>query len=106
MQRSVRVCAAALCLDRAMAEPDRTRTMLLRTLDAQRRHILSAVEGLTDAQLRQATLPSGWSPIGLIRHLTLGGERYWIHTVLAAWLPSRPCTRARSAWPSRSSRRT
>lgn len=95
MQRSVRVCAAALCLDRAMAEPDRTRTMLLRTLDAQRRHILSAVEGLTDAQLRQATLPSGWSPIGLIRHLTLGGERYWIHTVLAGeplvyWPADRP----------------
>jgi len=74
---------------------DRSRTLLLGALDAQRRHILDAVEGLTDAQLRAPALPSGWSPIGLVRHLTLGGERYWFHTVMAGepldyWPADRP----------------
>ncbi|WP_026374284.1 DinB family protein [Agrococcus lahaulensis] len=66
-----------------MDDGDRSRSLLLGALDAQRRHVLAAVDGLTDAQLRAAVLPSGWSPIGLVRHLTLGGERYWIHTVMA-----------------------
>lgn len=66
-----------------MADDDRIRSLLLDALDAQRRHVLAAVEGLTDAQLRTPALPSGWSPVGLVRHLTLGGERYWLHTVMA-----------------------
>ena len=66
-----------------MADDDRMRSLLLRTLDAQRRHVLAAIDGLTDAQLRTAALPSGWSPIGLVRHVTLGCERYWFHTVMA-----------------------
>ena len=69
-------------MDRRMADDDRIRSLLLDALDAQRRHVLAAVEGLTDAQLRTAALPSGWSPIGLVRHLTLGGERYWFETVV------------------------
>jgi hypothetical protein len=78
-----------------MHDDDRSRTLLLGALDAQRRHVLEAVDGLSDAQLRTATLPSGWSPIGLVRHLTLGGERYWFHTVMAGeplddWPVDRP----------------
>lgn len=65
-----------------MLDGDRTRSLLLGALDAQRRHVLTAIDGLTDAQLRSAPLPSGWSPIGLVRHVTLGGERYWFHTVI------------------------
>jgi hypothetical protein len=64
-------------------DDDRARTLLLEALAAQRRHILAAIDGLDDAQLRTAVLPSGWSPIGLVRHVTLGGERYWFHTVMA-----------------------
>lgn len=83
------------CLDRRMADDDRIRSLLLASLDAQRRHVLAAIDGLTDAQLRAAVLPSGWSPIGLVRHLTLGGERYWFHTVMAGepldyWPDDRP----------------
>lgn len=66
-----------------MDDRDRSRSLLLGALDAQRRHVLAAVDGLSDAQLRAAVLPSGWSPIGLVRHVTLGGERYWLHTVMA-----------------------
>lgn len=78
-----------------MADDDRIRSLLLASLDAQRRHVLAAIDGLTDAQLRAAVLPSGWSPIGLVRHLTLGGERYWFHTVMAGepldyWPEDRP----------------
>lgn len=66
-----------------MDHEERTRALLLGALDAQRRHILDAIGGLTDAQLRTPALPSGWSPIGLVRHVTLGGERFWFHTVVA-----------------------
>lgn len=38
-------------------------------LSAQRRHILGAMEGLTDGQLRRPVLPSGWSCLGLLKHL-------------------------------------
>ncbi|SFS01703.1 Protein of unknown function [Agrococcus baldri] len=78
-----------------MTDDDRIRLLLLDALDAQRRHVLAAIDGLSDAQLRSAVLPSGWSPIGLVRHLTLGGERYWLHTVMAGepldyWPADRP----------------
>lgn len=66
-----------------MDHDDRTRSLLLGALAAQRRHILDAIDGLSDAQLRTPALPSGWSPIGLVRHVTLGGERFWLHTVMA-----------------------
>jgi len=58
------------------------RTQLIATLDGARRHILGALEGLTDEQLRQPLLPSGWSCLGLVKHLTLADERYWFRCVL------------------------
>lgn len=58
------------------------RQLLLGKLAAQRRHVLAALEGLSDAQLRRPVLPSGWSCLGLVRHLTLSDERYWFETVV------------------------
>jgi hypothetical protein len=58
------------------------RELLLGRLTAQRHHVLGAVQGLSDEQLRRAVLPSGWTIVGLLRHLTLGLERYWFHTVM------------------------
>ena len=49
-------------------------------LDAQRASALTILEGLTDEQLRTPVLPSGWTPIGLIKHLGYA-ERYWFQTV-------------------------
>jgi hypothetical protein len=49
------------------------RNTLVSSLDAARRHILGAVEGLSDSQLRTTTLPSGWTPLGLI-HLDAARE--------------------------------
>ncbi|WP_377642098.1 DinB family protein [Oryzobacter terrae] len=63
--------------------PDPDRAVLLGALAAQRRHVLAQLEDLTDEQLRRPVLPSGWSCLGLVRHLTLSDERYWFGVVVA-----------------------
>ncbi|MEZ5376786.1 MAG: DinB family protein [Acidimicrobiales bacterium] len=67
---------------------------LIAALDANRTHILQAIDGLDDEQLRRPTLPSGWSLIGLIRHLTLADERYWFDSIVGGapfgWFPEEP----------------
>ena len=64
---------------------------LVRTLDRCRRHVVEALEGLDDEQLRTPVLPSGWSPVELTSHLTLGGERYWFASIVGGepldWMP-------------------
>jgi len=59
------------------------RVLLLGRLTDQRHHVISQLEGLTDEQLRRPVLPSGWSCLGLLRHLTLSDERYWFEVVVA-----------------------
>ncbi|MBA5224885.1 MULTISPECIES: DinB family protein [Streptomyces] len=56
---------------------------LLRALDGQRRHVLGALDGLAEEDLRRPVLPSGWHCLGLVRHLTLDVERFWFRAVLA-----------------------
>ena len=51
------------------AATDRTE-VLVRYLDYFRAVLLSKVDGLTEDQLRSSTLPSGWSPLELVKHLT------------------------------------
>ncbi len=67
-------------LDMSWQEADRA--VLLRLLSSQREHILAQLNGLTEAQLRSTVLPSGWTPLGLVRHLTLSDERYWFAVVV------------------------
>lgn len=59
------------------------RAALVGRLRGQRDHVLSQLEGLTDEQLRRPVLPSGWSCLGLVRHLTVSDERYWFEVVVA-----------------------
>jgi hypothetical protein len=59
------------------------RALLLSRLTGQREHVLAQLEGLTDEQLRRPVLPSGWSCLALVRHLTLSDERYWFEVVMA-----------------------
>lgn len=59
------------------------RAALLAALRDQREHVLSAVTGLSDDALRQPVLPSGWTCLGLIQHLTLDVERFWFRAVVA-----------------------
>lgn len=58
--------------------------MLLDHLRSVRRHVLGALDGLDDAALHRPVLPSGWSGLGLIRHLTVDVELFWFRAVLAA----------------------
>jgi len=56
----------------------------LRTyLDGQREHVTGILEGLSDDQLRQPVLPTGWSCLGLVHHLALDVERFWFPGVFA-----------------------
>jgi uncharacterized damage-inducible protein DinB len=56
---------------------------LLATLNAQRRHVLGILDGLSDEALRRPVLPSGWTCLGLVRHLALDVERFWFRAVVA-----------------------
>ena len=61
---------------------DETRR-LLASLDQQRNHVLGILEGLSDEQLRQPILPSGWTMLGMVNHLTLDDEHYWFRCIVA-----------------------
>lgn len=54
----------------------------LAVLQSQRRHVLGILEGLTDDALRRPVLPSGWSCLGVVRHLALDVERWWFRRIL------------------------
>lgn len=59
------------------------REALLAALHTARRHVLQQVEAMAEHDRRTARLPSGWTPLGLVRHLTLSDERYWFEVVVA-----------------------
>jgi hypothetical protein len=56
---------------------------LVEALDGQRRHVLGILEGLSDEQLRRPILPSAWSCLGMVKHLALGVEHYWLRCIVA-----------------------
>lgn len=56
---------------------------LLAALNNQRDHVLGILDGLPDEALRRAVLPSGWTCLGLVRHLALDVERFWFRAVVA-----------------------
>ena len=56
---------------------------LLAHLNAQREHVLGILEGLDEEALRRPVLPSGWSCLGLLRHLALDDERFWFRGIVA-----------------------
>lgn len=60
----------------------RERAELLAHLDAERRHVLAAVEGLSEVDLTRAAAPSGWSIAQLLNHLTYDDEIFWGGAVL------------------------
>ena len=63
-------------------------------LSQARRHVLGILDGLTDEQLCQPVLPSGWNCVGLMNHLAVDVERFWFRAVLtgdrSAWAPRLP----------------
>ena len=67
----------------AVPAVNREMELLLGHLDAQRRHVLGIVDGLSEEQLRRPVLPSGWHCLGLIKHLAWSDEHYWFRCVVA-----------------------
>src|SRR5580692_3800890 len=65
----------------AVHKPDRRlddpKEVLLGFLDYYRSVIARKIEGLTDAELRGSRLPSGWTPLELLKHLVYM-ERRWL----------------------------
>ncbi len=51
---------------------------LLDYLDFYRGTVADKVSGLTDTQLRSSQLPSGWSPLQLVKHLVFMERRYLV----------------------------
>lgn len=51
--------------------------VFLRYLDYLRSRVISKIKGLPDIELRQSRLPSGWTPLELLKHLTFV-ELRWI----------------------------
>jgi hypothetical protein len=62
-------------------EPPQTlvdlREILLQQLNYYRASLLAKLDRLTDDQLTASILPSGWSPLGLLKHLVFV-ERRWM----------------------------
>jgi len=66
-----------------MASSDDELETLIGSLDGQRQHVLGIVDGLDEDQLRRVVLPSGWSCLQMIRHLTFDEEHFWFRCVVA-----------------------
>jgi hypothetical protein len=65
---------------RAFPEPGSStdvRALLLRYLDYYRQTVDEKVRGLPDRELGSSRLPSGWSPLELVKHLVFM-ERRWL----------------------------
>jgi Protein of unknown function (DUF664) len=60
--------------DRQLSNP---KELLLGFLDYYRSVVIRKLEGLTDPQLRSSRLPSGWTPLELLKHLVYM-ERRWL----------------------------
>jgi uncharacterized damage-inducible protein DinB len=64
--------------------------VLLASLSDQRGHVLGALEGLADDDLRRPVLPSGWTCVGLVNHLALDVERFWFRNAFAGEAVDQP----------------
>lgn len=71
---------------------------LLRSLNNQRQHILGAIEGLSEEDVRRGVLPTGWSCLGLVQHLAIDVEEWWFQTVIAGGGADDPGDDASNAW--------
>lgn len=60
----------------------RERAQLLAHLDAERSHVLAAVEGLSEENLTRSAAPSGWSIAQMLNHLTYDDEIFWAGAIL------------------------
>ncbi len=62
---------------------DTEKDALVASLNQVREHVIGALEGLSEENLHRPALPSGWTPLGMVRHLTLDVERFWFQCAVA-----------------------
>jgi hypothetical protein len=62
-------------------------------LDGQREHVLGILDGLSEEQLRRPVLPTGWSCLGLVRHLALDVELFCSPNTARRPSARTPCSR-------------
>jgi uncharacterized damage-inducible protein DinB len=67
-----------------------TKRQLLEWLDDQRTQVADQVRAMPAEARRRSQVPSGWTPRGVIRHLTLDVERVWFRAVMAGEQVSLP----------------
>lgn len=65
-----------------MDHDDVTRGELIGWLDSKRRHVRQQVEALPPEARRASQVPSGWTPLGLVHHLTHDVERVWLRAAM------------------------
>ncbi len=61
---------------------DSERKFLHESLFVQREHVLGILEGLAEDDLRRPLLPSGWTCLGLVQHLTRSVEMFWFRRIV------------------------
>ena len=68
-----------------MTQPasSKERAALLDWLNDQRSHVLGVMKGVPEEALRRPVLPSGWTCLGMLRHLAVDDERFWFRGVAA-----------------------
>src|SRR6266705_2930116 len=72
------------CLDCGrVAGMDETAAALVKSLNAQRDHVVGVLDGLTEEELSRPVLPTGWTCAGLVHHLAVDVERFWFRAVVA-----------------------
>ncbi|MFC1405568.1 MULTISPECIES: DinB family protein [Streptacidiphilus] len=64
-------------VDKPERSQDDSATLLLGFLDYYRSTVTRKVRGLSEEELRSSRLPSGWSPLQLLKHLVYM-ERRWL----------------------------
>jgi hypothetical protein len=56
---------------------------LLSSLNSQRDHVLGILDGLSGQALLTPALPTGWTCLGMVRHLAKDVEQFWFQRVVA-----------------------
>ena len=69
-------------------------------LQAQQQRVLGVVQGLDDEAMRAPVLPSGWSCVGMVQHLTVG-TRFWFQEVMRDRHPDDPDGDDFAVYPTR-----
>jgi uncharacterized damage-inducible protein DinB len=58
-------------------------TMLIDQYNWQREHLVSTLDGLSEADMRRSHVRSGWTPLQVVHHLLHDVERFWFRGVIA-----------------------